>query len=146
MDIKAIALAAAAGAALPIQIGINTTLARHGAGAVWAAMVSFGVGTVGLAGVFLFQRVSLPPRAELAAAPWWAWTGGLLGAFYVASSIWAAPRLGAALLFALVVGGQMVMSAGLDHTAALGLPHEPFTLLKGAGIALIIAGVVLVQR
>ena len=146
MDFKAIILACLAGAALPVQVGLNTTLARHGSGAVWAAMVSFAVGTVGLAAFVVAQQTAMPGRAELAGAPWWAWLGGLLGAFYVAASIWAAPRLGAALLFALIVGGQMVMSSTLDHNAALGLPEHPFTFVRGLGVLFIVAGVTLVQR
>ncbi len=146
MDIRAIVLAAMGGAALPIQVGINTTLARHGAGAVWAAMVSFGVGTVGLAVFFAASQTELPGREQLSAAPWWVWLGGLLGAFYVAVSVWSAPRIGAALMFALVVGGQMLMSTILDHHGALGMPEHPVTLARCLGILLIVAGVVLVQR
>ena len=146
MDVKALAIAALAGAVLPVQVGINTTLARHGKGAVWAAMVSFAVGTVALAAVVMAQGDPIPDRAEIAAAPWWAWVGGALGAFYVAATIWAAPRVGAMLLFALVVAGQMAMSSGLDHVGGLGLPVNPFTPLKLLGILLIVAGVVLVQR
>lgn len=146
MDVRAILLAALGGAALPLQVGINTNLARAGAGAVWAAMVSFAVGTLGLAVAFAVTQNGLPGRGELAAAPWWIWIGGFLGAFYVSASIWSAPRIGAALLFALVVGGQMIMSTLLDHHGALGLPEHPFSIARGAGILLIVAGVVLVQR
>lgn len=139
-------LAATAGCALPIQVAINTNLARAGAGAVWAAMISFAVGTIALAVFFGFQSTAWPTRESLAEAPWWAWTGGVLGAFYVASTVFTAPRIGAALLFALVVAGQMSTSATLDHIGAFNLPQQSFTLVKGAGVLLIIAGVVLVQR
>lgn len=139
-------LAALAGAMLPIQVAINTNLAKHGAGAVWAAMISFAVGTIALALFFVGRSTAWPARAELAAAPWWAWVGGVLGAFYVAATIYTAPKLGAALLFALVVGGQMTMSSSLDHVGAFGLPQVSFSAARGAGILLIVAGVVLVQR
>ena len=139
-------LAAVAGAALPVQVALNTNLAKHGSGAVWAAMVSFAVGTVALGAFFLTQSTSLPTREALAGAPWWAWAGGVLGAFYVASTIHTAPKLGAALLFALVVAGQMTMSATLDHAGAFNLPQASFTFAKAAGVLLIIGGVVLVQR
>ncbi len=146
MDVKAVIMAVCAGAALPIQVSINTNLARHGNGAIWAAMISFGVGTLGLAAVVASQQALIPDRAAIAAAPWWAWIGGLIGAFYVAASIWVSPRIGAALLFALVVAGQMTMSTTIDHFGAIGMPVEPFAWTKAAGIALIVAGVVLVQR
>lgn len=146
MDLRSMVLAVAAGAVLPIQVAFNAQLARHGAGTIWASMVSFGVGTAVLGVVFATQSASWPTREAVSAIPWWAWAGGLLGAFYVATTVYAAPKIGAALLFALLVAGQLTMSAGLDHLGALGLPEDPFSVTKAFGIILIIAGVVLVQR
>ena len=146
MNIIPMILAAVGGAMLPMQVAINTTLARHGAGAIWAAMVSFAVGTVGLLAIVAVQNHGVPGREALSTAPWWAWVGGLLGAFYVGVTIWSAPRIGAALLFALIVFGQMTMSSGLDHFGAFELPTQAFTFSKFAGIVLILVGVVLIQR
>ena len=65
------------------------------------------------------------------------------GNYVLRMGLWATVG---ALLFALVVFGQMTMSAGLDHFGAINLPQQSFTLAKGLGVLLIIGGVVLVQR
>jgi transporter family-2 protein len=85
-------------------------------------------------------------RAQVAAVPLWAWFGGVLGAFYVASSIVVGPRLGAAALLALIVLGQLLASLVLDHFGWLGFPQHPLTLVRLAGAALLFGGVVLIVR
>ena len=45
------------------------------------------------------------PEALSRVAPF-SWTGGALGGIYIAISILALPRLGAAFLFALIVAGR----------------------------------------
>ena len=85
-------------------------------------------------------------RAQLAAVPAWAWLGGVLGAFYVASSVIVGPRLGAATLLALVVLGQLGTSLLVDHFGWLGFPHHPLTVVRVLGAALLFGGVLLITR
>jgi transporter family-2 protein len=72
--------------------------------------------------------------------------GGLLGAVYVLTTIILAPKLGAATLIAAVVAGQMMASLILDQYGLVGFPVHPVSALRLLGAALVIAGVVLVQR
>src|SRR6185437_12316132 len=111
-----------------------------------AALANFMVGTVGLLAYLLITRAGWPARAALAGAPAWAWIGGLLGAFYVASSVVVGPRLGAAALLALTVFGQLVASLVVDNYGWLGFPHQPLTVMRLVGAALLLAGVVLIVR
>lgn len=80
-------LALAAGVLLPVQAGLNAQL-RSGLGSpVAAALVSFLVGTAGLATIALLLRTPLPlGRAWLPPSPW-QWSGGLIGAG--ARPVWA---------------------------------------------------------
>src|SRR3712207_9392857 len=100
--------AIAAGVMLPVQFGINAVLARYVDGAVRASLVSFAVGTLCLAAAWLLFFRGVPSGERLAGAPWWAWIGGALGAFYVLGSVVTAPKLGAATLFALLLAGQEI--------------------------------------
>ena len=138
-------LAVIAGSVLPVQAGINAQLRVTLANPLAATLVSFLVGTVALALVALAARVALPPAGALERAPWWHWTGGLLGAVYVAMMIVLAPRLGAATLIAAVVAGQMLASLVLDHYALVGFPAHPISLQRMLGAALVIGGVALVR-
>jgi transporter family-2 protein len=138
-------LALAAGACLPTQAGINALLNTWTRSPVLTAAVSFGVGTGTLVLYALVLRVPVPPKEGLSALPWWAWCGGCLGAFFVASAVVLAPRLGAAAMVALIVAGQMGASLVLDHFGWLGYPVHPVSPLRLAGVGLVVAGVVLIR-
>jgi transporter family-2 protein len=135
--------ALAAGAMLPIQFGINAQLATWVGDSVRAAFVSFVVGTAALLLAVLATTRGWPDRAG--DAPWWVWTGGLLGAFYVVGSIVTAPKLGAATLVALILAGQAIASLLVDHFGWVGFEEHPVTLLRVLGILLLAGGVALVR-
>jgi transporter family-2 protein len=46
----------------------------------------------------------------------------------------------------LMVGGQLLISLFLDHFGAMGVPRQPLNLGRIAGVALVLAGVLLVRR
>ena len=135
--------ALAAGAMLPIQFGINAQLAEWIGGSVRAAFVSFLVGAVALFVAVLVAARGWPDRTG--DAPWWVWTGGLLGAFYVLGSIVTAPKLGAATLVALILAGQAIASLAVDHFGWVGFEEEPITALRIVGVLLLAGGVALVR-
>lgn len=113
---------------------------------MFAALANFVVGTACLAGLLLVLRVPWPAIGGMKAAPVWLWMGGLLGAFYVASAVLIAPKLGAGVMFALLIAGQVAMSLILDHYGLIGFPKHPLGLWRIVGGALLVAGVVLVTR
>lgn len=141
-----LAMAFLAGAVTPLQAGINSTLRLWVGHPIWAALVNFGVGTVALLSSYFFLRLPRPSAASLSRAPWYSWLGGLLGAFVVASTVVLAPRLGAAVLIALIIAGQLIVSLLLDHLGILGFPHHPVNLWRIVGALLLLAGVLLIQR
>jgi transporter family-2 protein len=98
-----------------------------------------------LAIVVLIQRKPLPSLAKLGGAPWWVWIGGLLGAFYVAGSIFAAPKLGAVMLIAAVVAGQSFASLLIDQFGWVGFKEHHISPGRIAGMALVASGVALVR-
>jgi bacterial/archaeal transporter family-2 protein len=132
-----------AGAMLPIQFGINAQLAEWLGGSVRAAFISFVVGAMALLVAVLVAARGWPDRAG--DAPWWVWTGGLLGAFYVLGSIVTAPKLGAATLVALILAGQALASLAVDHFGWVGFDEQPVTLLRVLGMLLLAGGVALVR-
>ena len=138
-------LAVVAGALLPVQAGINAQLRVTLGDPVAATLVSFLVGGLALALVVLGARLPLPLGPGLARGAWWHWTGGLLGAVYVALIIVLAPRLGAATLIAAVVAGQMLTSLALDHWALVGFDLHPLSPQRVLGALLVIGGVALVR-
>ena len=78
---------------------------------------------------------------------------GLSGALLVGSSAakayaaaWGVPRLGAAMTITVMVAGQLALSLILDHFGVMGVPQQPISLTRIAGVLLVIGGVLLVRR
>ena len=135
-----------AGFGLTVQVGMNAQLRKVLHSANIAALISFCVGTAALILLIVALRTPVPERAMFAAVPWWAWLGGTLGAFYVASSTVVAVELGATTLLGLALLGQLATALVIDHFGWLGLPVNPVTWSRLAGVALLGAGVWLISR
>lgn len=141
-----ILLAFVAGVVLPVQVGVNNTL-RAGIGSpIIAALISFAVGSICLLGYALAVRTPWPTLALMGRLPAWAWVGGALGAYYVATSIFVAPKLGAANLISITVAAQLFMSLLLDHYGAIGFAQHSINVWRVLGTVLLIAGSVLIVR
>lgn len=139
-------LAIAAGAALPMQAALNTKMGHVVTNPVMSGFISFLVGAIGLLIYMLIAKIPLGNILHTKQAPPHLWLAGILGAFYVTSVIILVPKLGVALTFGLVIGGQMLLSLLIDHFGLFGVPVHQVSLLRIAGIALIIAGVVLIRK
>jgi len=139
-------LALLAGAMLSVQTGVNVQLRAALGEPVAAALASFLVGTLGLGVLVLLSRVPVPIATAWQRSEWWQWIGGLLGACYIVVAIVVAPRLGAATFIAVVVAGQMLSSLVLDQYGWVGFAEHPVSPLRLLGAALVVGGVVLVQR
>lgn len=134
-----------AGGATALQAPTNARLMGAVGSPVNAAFVSFAVGTAALG----ILAVILQARPDVAAArglPWYAWVGGLYGAIFVVSAAWGVPRLGVAMTITLMVAGQLLIGIVLDHFGAFGMPAQPISWGRVAGIGLVIAGVVMVRK
>lgn len=138
-------LALAAGVCIPTQAGINAQLSLWARTPVLAATISFAVGTLALVLYSFVTRMPLPALSTVSTTPWWIWSGGLLGAFFVATTIYLAPRLGATTMLAWLLAGQMIASLILDHYGWLGFPVQPISWSRVLGILLLVAGALLIR-
>ncbi len=130
---------------MPVQFAVNAQLRRAVGGPVSAAAISFLVGTVALLVAVLWTQEARPTFADLSRAPWWAWAGGFLGAFYVAASIVLTPRLGAATTIGFIISGQVLASIIMDQFGLPNLPVHAVTLPRLGG-ALVVVGAIIVLR
>lgn len=141
-----IILALLAGAILPLQAGINLRL-RHAIGEpVLASLVSFAVGTAALIVYVLAARMPMPTGPMIVSAPWWAWIGGALGAFFVFASIVLAGQLGAATTMAWLLAGQFMAALLLDHYGLVSFDVHEISWPRILGVVLLIVGAVLVNK
>ncbi len=134
------------GVASSVQIGLNATLAKGLSNDIWAAILALFVGAVGLAIYAMVTNNMSVKWQSLPGLPLWVWTGGLLGAVFVAGSVIAAPRVGSAMFVGLILIGQMLASFVLDHYGWLGFQQSQINLSKILGMCLLIGGLVLIKK
>jgi transporter family-2 protein len=129
------------GALLPIQASINAQLARSLTSALLAANVSYFIGFLVLVALLLSQHFDPPAWFALPKAPRWSLSGGLFGAWYVASSAYFISILGATLTLGLVVFGQAIAGMISDHCGWLGLPQNRLTRYRRIAIGLLMVAI-----
>ena len=135
-----------AGALITVQAGANSQLKQSLDAPMPALLVNYLLGFGAVLAYALVARVSWPTLAKASGAPWWAWLGGLAGAFYGVAAILLASRLGAATLMALVVTGQLLCSVLLDHFGWVGFEVHPAGWGRIIGCLLMVAGFALIAR
>ena len=141
----AIVLAVLAGVAIATQQVFNGGL-RQAIGSVWwAGLVSYLGGTAFMVAALLVTRAAVPAAASLRQVTPIQWTGGVLGGVYIILSLFALPRLGVALVLALVVVGQMVASLTFDQFGLFGVPQHSVSLVRVLGALALVAGVLLIK-
>lgn len=70
---------------------------------------------------------------------------GLFGFAYLMSAGFLAPRVGIALFASAVTAGTLIGSVALDHVGAFGADVQRVGVVRAAGLAALILGVVLVR-
>jgi transporter family-2 protein len=138
-------LAAAAGISLVVQQALNANLRAALGSAAWSGFMSYFIGVICMAALALLLHDPVPSVSIAARIPWFAWSGGLFGAIFIGLGIFLVPQLGAATFFALLIAGQMLGSIAFDHFGWLGVPVHPISVVRVAGAALLVGGVVLIR-
>jgi bacterial/archaeal transporter family-2 protein len=112
MDIGTFIMLALAGIAVAFQAGVNGALGRQ-IGTIEASFTSFMVGTIALfIGMMLAGKGDIMLIKEV---PLWKLTGGLLGAFYVMTSVMFVPKIGIGNVLMILIIAQLSTSAVIDH-------------------------------
>ncbi len=133
-------LAALAGLAIAAQVVVNTLGIRSlGVGAL-VGVSGVATAVAGLA-VALFSRPEFTGRAVL-----WATVSGVLGAFILGAIVLAAGRSGLAQTLSLVIASQLIAGLLIDRAGLFGPAAADLGLLKILGVALVLAGGLLIVR
>jgi transporter family-2 protein len=140
-----LAAALVLGVLIAMQPLMNAVLARATGSPFGAAAISILVAFMGAMVMILVTGRGDTSRAALASVPWWIYLAGLTGTAFVAGGVVIAPVTGALLFFLCIIAGQLLGATLADHFGALGLDIRPTSLPRLAGIALVLAGVVLVR-
>lgn len=142
-----IGFAVVAGLLNTLQTGANATLNKGLGAPVWAAAAvgaATCVTTLVAALAVTMVTGQRPGAAALAGLPWWAWTGGVMGAVYVLATVLVADKVGAAVFMGVTVTVAIVTSLVMDHFGLLGFEIHKAGLARIAGGVLMVAGIGLI--
>lgn len=135
-----------AGACIATQAPINAQLGRALGMPFAAAAMSFLAGAIALWVVSFFISASTGVAINFTApAPWLFFTGGLLGAVFVTSTIVLTPMIGTAAVMALAISGQLIAGLTLDRIGFLGTAVREISMGRVAGAVLLVIGALMIR-
>ncbi|KAF9939959.1 hypothetical protein BGZ65_008922 [Modicella reniformis] len=136
------------GVATASQGAVNSKLGQY-TGQGLSSTIVFVVGAMTSCIYFLIEVKGRPPAdltVMMGKAPWWAWTGGIIGAVFVIINILAIPKLGAGTTTAIIVCAQLVFSCVIDNFGIFGIPFRQYTVWRGLATAGLICCVAVIAK
>ncbi|MDX1608859.1 MAG: DMT family transporter [Halofilum sp. (in: g-proteobacteria)] len=134
------------GSGLAVQAATNARLGAVLQMPLASALWNFTLGTLFLAALVASGAFGRPALAAAGSAPWWAWIGGIFGALFVTTTVFAVPRVGTVATFGAIICGQFIGAVLIDTYGWLGVNPIPLDASRVLGVLLLVAGVLLIQH
>ncbi len=148
MDAKPllVVLTVALGALVPVQAAANAKMGKLCQSVIHASVINCVVGVAWTVLLAAALAPRPPKLADVASAPWWVWTAGVIGGTFVVAAAALSLQIGTVMFTAAILAGQMTAAVVVDHYGLLGLNVHAITPGRVLGVVLLIAGVVLIRR
>lgn len=144
MNILYLLMALAGGAGLSVQAAVNSRLsAGFGGQPLIASFISFTIGAFCLGIVSLVQGDWQQVAAGFAQQSWWRWTGGIIGAVFVFTTIFLAPKIGITNAMFLFIVGQLTAGMLIDSFGLIQMVQRPVYWWKYTGLGVMLMGLLL---
>ncbi|MFJ5162369.1 DMT family transporter [Pantoea sp. NPDC088449] len=144
MNILYLLMALAGGAGLSVQAAVNSRLcAGFGGQPLIASLISFTIGAFCLGIVSLVQGDWQQVAAGFAQQSWWRWTGGIIGAIFVFTTIFMAPKIGITNAIFLFIVGQLTAGMLIDSFGLIQMVQRPVYWWKYTGLGVMLMGLLL---
>ena len=140
-----ILIALGAGALTPLQ-GTNAELFKFWQAPLWTTIWVYLSALAGTLLIQAFARQVLPTSQAVHAAPWWAYTGGVLSIVTTLAALMYAQKLGSGMFSGLSLTATIIVSIVLDQMGWIGFKQHTASPLRIAGGCLMIGGVWLVSK
>ncbi|MEM8564592.1 MAG: DMT family transporter [Pseudomonadota bacterium] len=133
-----------AGIGIPIMAALIGGLGSRLGNPVQAATLLLALAFAASTRVLLIR--SEPIVSNLKVIPTYYFLGGLFVAFYVMSVTSIAHEIGVGNAIVLMLLGQTLASAIIDHCGCFGAQETPLTMSRALGLVLMLCGIVLTRR
>ena len=134
-----------AGMGIPIMATLNGNLGQKLGSSALATAILFVVGSV-MSFAYLFLSDGMPKSPFSQQIPIFYYLGAFFVVFYMLSITWAAPKIGIGNAISLVLLGQLISMALIDHYGLFGTPPNFISIQRIVGLIFMIAGVYLTVR
>jgi transporter family-2 protein len=138
-------LAVSAGLAGSLQVALMSRLGER-IGVLEALAFSTLLTAVLAAAALLVVRRTLDGYERALHQPWWMLMGGVMGLLIVFTVTYAGPRIGVAATVGILIAGQLVMGAAIDHWGLFGSERIALHWPRLVGIGLLAVGAALSLR
>lgn len=128
-----------AGVGIPVMAAMNANMGQHLGNPIAAVTILCAVALAAAIALLVLQ----PQPAgfeKLASAPRASFIAGFFFIFYIASITYAAPKIGLGNAVVMVLVGQVIAAALIDHFGLFGAESFPITLRRLAGFGLLVGG------
>lgn len=139
------ALSLFAGVLIPIMAALSAAMGRTLGSPSAAAAITTGVAFLLVLAFGLVSGATRVSPESLARLTPLQILCGFGMAFYVSSITFLAPRFGVGNAVMLVLAGQILSAAAIDHFGLFGAPQKPIDWLRALGILIMVAGVIIAQ-
>ncbi len=106
----------------------------------------YATGLIGVLLVQAFVRQPVPSGPQASAAPWWAWTGGLISIIATFAGLMLAQKLGSGIFTGISITASVIVSLAIDHFGLLGVKQHSASPLRLLGGVLMIGGIWMVSK
>ncbi|WP_109473144.1 DMT family transporter [Ornithinimicrobium cavernae] len=133
-----VAIAFLVGMSTAVQQATNARVTAVSGTSTVTAFLNFATGSVLL--VLIGAWTVLPAGwPDLTGIPWWTWTGGVLGVFFIILAAWAVMHSGVLLFGLVTITSQMGTGVLLDLVKAETRDQVGVQLLAGIGLTVVAA-------
>ncbi len=133
-------IALLSGVANPFQGATNAQLNKQTHSPLWAGIVVYATGLIGLLLAQVVARQAFP-ASSLSKVNWWAWTGGLISLVSTIVGLTLTQKLGSGLFTGLSLTASVLTSVLLDQFGFVGLKQHTASPGRLVGCALLVAGI-----
>ena len=140
-----ILIALGAGALTPLQ-GTNAELFKFWQAPIWTTVWVYLSALAGTLLIQAFARQTFPSAQAVHAAPWWAYTGGVLSIITTLAALMYAQKLGSGMFTGLSLTASIIVSIMLDQMGWIGFKQHAASPQRILGGVLMVGGVWLVSK
>ena len=122
------------GGLMPIQGSINAQMGQILGHPLRGTLMNFATGGILLV-ILLVLWAGMPAKNDLLKAPWYLYSGGIMGVVFVTAMLTFIPEL-----------GQLIVSAIVDHYGWFMVPVHSLSISRAFGIGLLVLGLYLINK